>query len=78
MKVPYADGMIKSVSIVCIPVRDQSKALEFYTKKLGFQILTDQPFGAQRWIEICVPGAETKPPCLRLWARTAASEPFRI
>ena len=52
--------MIKSVSLVSIPVRDQSKALEFYTKKLGFQLLTDQPFGAQRWIELCVPGAETK------------------
>jgi catechol 2,3-dioxygenase-like lactoylglutathione lyase family enzyme len=52
--------MIKSVSIVSIPVRDQSKSLEFYTKKLGLQILTDQPFGAQRWIELCVPGAETK------------------
>jgi catechol 2,3-dioxygenase-like lactoylglutathione lyase family enzyme len=52
--------MIKSVSVVSIPVRDQSKALEFYTKKLGFQILTDQPFGAQRWIELCVPGGETK------------------
>lgn len=52
--------MIKSVSVVSIPVRDQSKALEFYTKKLGFQILTDQPFGVQRWIELCVPGSETK------------------
>lgn len=49
--------MIKSVSI---PVHDQSKALEFYTKKLGFQILTDQPFGVQRWFELCVPGSETK------------------
>jgi predicted enzyme related to lactoylglutathione lyase len=52
--------MIKSISLVSIPVRDQSKALEFYTKKLGFQILTDQPFGTQRWIELCIPGAETK------------------
>ena len=30
-------GMIKSVSIVSIPGRDQSKVLEFYTKKLGFK-----------------------------------------
>lgn len=52
--------MIKSVNLVSIPVRDQSAALEFYTKKLGFQILTDQPFGSQRWIELCVPGGETK------------------
>ena len=52
--------MIKSVKLVSIAVRDQSKALEFYTKKLGFQILTDQPFdGNQRWIELGVGGAET-------------------
>jgi predicted enzyme related to lactoylglutathione lyase len=52
--------MIKSVNLVSIPVRDQSQALEFYTKKLGFQIMTDQPFGSQRWIELCIPGSETK------------------
>jgi predicted enzyme related to lactoylglutathione lyase len=52
--------MTKSVSLVSIPVRDQSKALEFYTKTLGLQIITDQPFGAQRWIELGIPGAETK------------------
>ena len=51
--------MIKAVKFVSIPVRDQNKALEFYTKKLGFQILTDQPFGAQRWIELLIPGADT-------------------
>ena len=45
--------MIRSVKFVSIPVRDQQAALEFYTTKLGFSIVTDQPFGAggQRWIE---------------------------
>jgi predicted enzyme related to lactoylglutathione lyase len=53
--------MIKAVKFVSIPVRNQDQALEFYTKKLGFQILTDQPFnGSQRWIELRVPGGETK------------------
>ena len=53
--------MIKAVKFVSIPVRNQDQALEFYTKKLGFQILTDQPFnGTQRWIELRVPGGETK------------------
>jgi hypothetical protein len=46
----------------------QHVVVEFYTKKLGLQILTDQPFGAQRWIELCVPGAETK---LALFTRRA-------
>jgi catechol 2,3-dioxygenase-like lactoylglutathione lyase family enzyme len=53
--------MIKAVKFVSIPVKDQNQALDFYTKKLGFQILTDQPFdGAQRWIELSIPGAETR------------------
>lgn len=53
--------MIKAVKFVSIPVRDQNKALEFYTRKLGFEIMTDQPFdGKQRWIELRVPGGETK------------------
>jgi predicted enzyme related to lactoylglutathione lyase len=51
--------MIKSMKFVSIPVKDQNKALDFYTKKLGFQILTDQPFGKQRWIELRIPGADT-------------------
>jgi catechol 2,3-dioxygenase-like lactoylglutathione lyase family enzyme len=53
--------MIKAVKFVSIPVRDQNLALDFYTKKLGFQIMTDQPFdGKQRWIELGVPGGETR------------------
>jgi predicted enzyme related to lactoylglutathione lyase len=53
--------MIKAVKFVSIPVKDQDQALSFYTKKLGFQILTDQPFGGgQRWIELSIPGGETR------------------
>ncbi|MBZ5611557.1 MAG: VOC family protein [Acidobacteriia bacterium] len=52
--------MIKSLKFVSIPVRDQDKSLEFFTKKLGFQVMTDQPFqGGQRWIELGIPGAST-------------------
>jgi predicted enzyme related to lactoylglutathione lyase len=53
--------MIKAVKFVSIPVKDQGQALDFYAKKLGFQILTDQPMGGgQRWLELSIPGAETK------------------
>lgn len=53
--------MIKGVKFVSIPVRDQQKALEFYTRRLGFSIVTDQPFGEkQRWIELGIAGAETR------------------
>ena len=53
--------MIKGIKFVNIPVRDQARALKFYTEKLGFTIATDQAMGAggQRWIELRIPGAET-------------------
>jgi predicted enzyme related to lactoylglutathione lyase len=51
--------MITHVKFVGIPVRDQQAQLKFYTEKMGFQILTDQPLGAQRWIELKIPRAET-------------------
>jgi predicted enzyme related to lactoylglutathione lyase len=53
--------MITAVKFVSIPVKDQNQALDFYTQKLGFTIMTDQPFdGKQRWIELGVPGGETR------------------
>ena len=53
--------MIKGVKFVSIPVRDQDQALAFYTEKLGFSIMTDQPFDdKQRWIELGIAGAETR------------------
>ena len=43
--------MIKRIKFLGIPVRDQDRALKFYTEKLGFRILTDQQFSeTQRWI----------------------------
>jgi predicted enzyme related to lactoylglutathione lyase len=51
--------MISHVKFVGIPVRDQDKALQFYTQKLGFKVITDQPMGDQRWIELKIPGADT-------------------
>jgi catechol 2,3-dioxygenase-like lactoylglutathione lyase family enzyme len=53
--------MIKAVKFVSIPVRNQDKALEFYTRKLGLKVITDSPFdGTQRWIELGIPRADTK------------------
>ncbi len=52
--------MITHVKFVSIPTRDQDRALEFYTKKLGFKVMTDQPFGSQRWIELKIPDAQTR------------------
>lgn len=53
--------MISHLKFVSIPVKDQNRALDFYTEKLGFTIITDQPFdGKQRWIELRIPRAETR------------------
>jgi catechol 2,3-dioxygenase-like lactoylglutathione lyase family enzyme len=53
--------MIRGIEIVSIPVRDQDASLKFYTQALGFKVLTDQPFTpAQRWIELIIPGAESR------------------
>ena len=52
---------IKAVKFVSIPVRNQDRALEFYTKKLGMRVITDSPFDdTQRWIELGFPRADTK------------------
>jgi catechol 2,3-dioxygenase-like lactoylglutathione lyase family enzyme len=54
--------MIRGIDIVSIPVGDQNAALKFYTEKLGFKVATDQYFGdgKQRWIELLIPGAESR------------------
>ncbi len=53
--------MIRGVKFASIPVNDQDQALAFYTEKLGFRLLTDQPFNEkQRWIELGIAGAETR------------------
>lgn len=52
--------MIKAVKFVSVYVSDQDRALAFYTQKLGFTLVTDQPMGpGARWIELRIPGAET-------------------
>lgn len=53
--------MIKGVKFAGICVTDQDRSLEFFTEKLGFKVATDQPFDdRQRWIELRIPGAETR------------------
>ncbi len=53
--------MIRGIDLVSIPVRNQDASLKFFTEKLGFKVHTDQPFSEkQRWIELLIPGAESK------------------
>ena len=53
--------MITHLKFVGIPTRDQDAALAFYTDKLGFKVVTDQPMGPkQRWIELRVGTSDSR------------------
>ncbi len=52
--------MIRQVKFVGIPTKDQERALKFWTEIMGLKVLTDQPLGHQRWIELQIPGAQTR------------------
>jgi predicted enzyme related to lactoylglutathione lyase len=52
--------MLKRINFLSVNVADQNRALEFYTKKLGLRVFTDQTMGDMRWIELQIPNAETK------------------
>lgn len=43
------------ISVASIPVKDQDKALRFYTEKLGFVTKRDIPLGDARWLTVVSP-----------------------
>ena len=52
--------MITQLKFAGLACRDQAAALKFWTEKMGFHVLTDQPMGEQRWIELGIANAETR------------------
>ena len=53
------------VTIISIPVRDQDKALKFYTEKLGFIKKKDIPLGeGNRWLTLVSKEAQDGPELL--------------
>ena len=57
----YIARMITQIKFASIPVADENRALDFYTKKLGFKVATDQEYGeGMRWIELKIGSAETR------------------
>jgi catechol 2,3-dioxygenase-like lactoylglutathione lyase family enzyme len=51
---------INTLGIVCIPVSDQDKAIEFYVDTLGFEKRADIPFAnGYRWVEVAPAGSAT-------------------
>src|SRR5437588_9586715 len=49
---------MNNVKIISVLVLDQDAAIEFYTKKLGFQLLEDKTFGENRWVTIGLSGQQ--------------------
>jgi catechol 2,3-dioxygenase-like lactoylglutathione lyase family enzyme len=53
------------VTLISIPVRDQEKALKFYTEKLGFIKKKDTPLGGgNRWLTLVSKEAQEGPELL--------------
>lgn len=52
--------MITHVKFVSVPTGDQARALAFWTERVGLTLLTDQPFGADRWIELSIGDSSTR------------------
>lgn len=53
------------VTIISIPVRDQEKALKFYTEKLGFLKKLDLPLSEHsRWLTVVSPESQDGPEIL--------------
>ncbi len=55
--------MIDYVGTVCVFVDNQDRAKDFYTKKLGFELRTDQPLSpgaTNRWVAVAPKGAVTE------------------
>lgn len=53
------NAKITDIHTIGVPVSDQSRSLEFYVGKLGFQKRLDASFGDGRWLEVAPPGATT-------------------
>jgi predicted enzyme related to lactoylglutathione lyase len=52
--------MITHLKFASVACRDQEAALKFWTEKIGFRVVTDQPMGAQRWIELAIASSQTE------------------
>jgi len=51
---------ISKVGRVCVTVADTDRAIDFYTGKLGFEKVVDEPMGPDmRWVEVQLRGTPT-------------------
>jgi len=60
--------MITNIATAAVYVEDQNKAVEFWTKKVGFVVHREKPMSAEAaWIEVGPKGARS---CLVIFPRT--------
>ncbi|MCF6093792.1 VOC family protein [Microaerobacter geothermalis] len=53
--------MIKQIATVAIYVEDQQKAKEFWTEKVGFDVVAEFPMGPNAfWLEVAPEGAQSR------------------
>jgi len=50
---------VKRISLLTVLVKDQDSAIVFYTRKLGFVVAEDLPFGPKRWVTLRLPDDQT-------------------
>jgi catechol 2,3-dioxygenase-like lactoylglutathione lyase family enzyme len=75
---------MRQVKIVSLLVKDYDAAIEFYTQKLGFEVVEDAAFGDRRWITLSLPGNQCalalelakNPDDLAVVGKQAGSFPF--
>lgn len=65
------------IHITSVYVDDQGKALDFYTRMLGFEKKNDIPLGEDRWLTVVSPDDPDGPELLLEPARHPAVGPYR-
>jgi lactoylglutathione lyase len=71
--------VFKHVKFADLPVSDQDRALAFYRDKVGLTVETDAAYGeGSRWIELAIPGAQTKILFSKRGDETPSAEPSLI
>jgi predicted enzyme related to lactoylglutathione lyase len=71
--------MLRHVKFANLPVTDQDRALGFWRDKLGFTVAADEAYGEGfRWIELELPGAQTKIVFVRRRDEIASDQPDLI
>ena len=54
---------VENIGVAMFTVSDQDAALDFYTRKLGYEVRSDVRFGegdAHRWLEVAPPGSTAR------------------